>query len=221
MALSDRKKQRRQKAILMAAADAFKKKGFDGARIDEVADRADVSPGTVYNYFPTKDALLLALVSLYRAEARTERVGFMNNPPDDPCKAFSTLYGMLLDGTLKYLDRTTWRHAQVASIASSWEAGRLDIWDNEFELIKEQEQLLQVLKERGRLPKDYDHAFWARTIHCIGFFWSQQFLADDGVTLSDTKRRMAEQFEIIFGQVGAGNASGKAAPKRAGSRRRK
>lgn len=48
-------------AILEAAADVFERSGYDGTTTDSVAERAGVSIGTLYQYFPTKDALLTKL----------------------------------------------------------------------------------------------------------------------------------------------------------------
>ena len=51
-----------REAILAGALAAFGEKGFGGATTAEVAERAGVSKGLVFNYFPTKEALLEALV---------------------------------------------------------------------------------------------------------------------------------------------------------------
>jgi AcrR family transcriptional regulator len=53
--------RRNREAILRAARAVFAHKGAD-AQIDDVARRAKVGVGTVYRHFPTKDALLDALV---------------------------------------------------------------------------------------------------------------------------------------------------------------
>lgn len=52
----------RREQILAAAIQVFSQKGFRVARMQEVADAAGVSNGTVYNYFRSKDELLLALL---------------------------------------------------------------------------------------------------------------------------------------------------------------
>lgn len=52
----------RQADILEAALDEFARHGFSAARMEDVARRAHVSKGTVYLYYPTKQALFEALV---------------------------------------------------------------------------------------------------------------------------------------------------------------
>jgi AcrR family transcriptional regulator len=52
----------RQADILDAALAEFASHGFEGARVEDVARRAKVSKGTVYLYYPTKQALFEALV---------------------------------------------------------------------------------------------------------------------------------------------------------------
>jgi AcrR family transcriptional regulator len=49
-------------AILTAAAQVFERSGYDRTTTDAIAERAGVSVGTLYQYFPTKDALLRKLV---------------------------------------------------------------------------------------------------------------------------------------------------------------
>ena len=53
--------RRNRERILKAARAVFGDQGFD-AQIDDVAKRAKVGVGTVYRHFPTKEALLDALV---------------------------------------------------------------------------------------------------------------------------------------------------------------
>jgi len=49
------------KRILDAAARIFHEHGYAGATTNDIADEAGVSVGSLYQYFPNKDALLVAL----------------------------------------------------------------------------------------------------------------------------------------------------------------
>lgn len=52
----------RRKAILAAALAVFSDSGFAQARLDDVARKAGIAKGTVYLYFPTKEALFEELI---------------------------------------------------------------------------------------------------------------------------------------------------------------
>ena len=58
----EREKAKRREDILQAARDVFFNEGSRRATIDDVAARAEVSKGTVYLYFESKEAILAHLV---------------------------------------------------------------------------------------------------------------------------------------------------------------
>jgi len=58
----EREKARRRGDILQAARDVFFSSGFSRATIDDVAACAEVSKGTVYLYFESKETILAHLV---------------------------------------------------------------------------------------------------------------------------------------------------------------
>src|SRR5271165_1676775 len=55
-------------AILQAAAQVFERHGYAAGTTNRIAERAGVSIGTVYQYFPNKDAILVALALQHLAE---------------------------------------------------------------------------------------------------------------------------------------------------------
>ena len=52
----------RTSQIINAAEDVFTKKGFDEARMDDIAEQTGLSKGTLYNYFKSKDDLIIAIL---------------------------------------------------------------------------------------------------------------------------------------------------------------
>ena len=54
----ERKKRERRDAIAQHALALFAAEGFDNVTIHEIAEAADVSEPTVFNYFPTKESLV-------------------------------------------------------------------------------------------------------------------------------------------------------------------
>jgi TetR/AcrR family transcriptional regulator len=71
----EREKEERRQSILRAAREVFFENGFHRATVDDVAERAEVSKGTVYLYFESKETILahLLLEGLYELGGELER----------------------------------------------------------------------------------------------------------------------------------------------------
>ncbi len=54
--------QNRRNQVLEAAAVCFARSGFHGASMSEISKQAGMSAGHIYNYFESKDAIILAFV---------------------------------------------------------------------------------------------------------------------------------------------------------------
>lgn len=68
----------RRQGILEAAAVVFARKGFEKATTREIAAEASVSEGTIYNYFASKQQLLMALAQMIQ-----EKVAAIVPKPSD------------------------------------------------------------------------------------------------------------------------------------------
>ena len=62
MSLRERKKQKTQQAILEAAKSLIEREGFESVTTRLIAEAADISYQTLYNYFPSKNDILIELL---------------------------------------------------------------------------------------------------------------------------------------------------------------
>ncbi|MDG5487770.1 TetR/AcrR family transcriptional regulator [Sphingomonas sp. BGYR3] len=53
---------KRRHQVIAAAAACFRKEGFHGTSIARISKAAGMSPGHIYHYFPTKEAIVSAIV---------------------------------------------------------------------------------------------------------------------------------------------------------------
>ena len=58
--------------ILQAAQELFARVGFEAATTREIATAARIATGTLFNYFPTKEAIAVALAAEAMAQAHGE-----------------------------------------------------------------------------------------------------------------------------------------------------
>lgn len=90
----ERKKRAAREAILAAARTCFHEKGFHGTTMADIAAAVDLSTQTVFNYFPSKDHLMLGL-----AETLTTRFeGILRELGEGQGGTFPMLTAMLADG---------------------------------------------------------------------------------------------------------------------------
>ena len=68
----ERRKEARPEELLSAALELFVEKGFAATRTEEVAQRAGVSKGTLFIYFPSKEELFKAVVRENIVRPQTE-----------------------------------------------------------------------------------------------------------------------------------------------------
>ncbi|KUN08493.1 TetR family transcriptional regulator [Streptomyces yokosukanensis] len=59
LGLRERKKIKTREAIRTATYALVEEQGYDATTIDQIAERAEVSPSTVFRYFPTKEDIVL------------------------------------------------------------------------------------------------------------------------------------------------------------------
>lgn len=99
-------------AVLMAAAHIIETEGLQGFNTNAVADRAGVSIGSLYQYFPSKDAILAALIER-RALVFAEQLGALAN---------SSMGATLADDLRLLLSQAVDWHSQPSSLNRILEA---------------------------------------------------------------------------------------------------
>lgn len=109
MKVSAKQKAETREAILAAAVDLFIDKGFRETSMRAVARQAGVGDATIYNYFPTKEALLYGYYqdALNRADATMRQVeGFADYDLRERMQLFveTVLEGFLPDR--EFVDQT-------------------------------------------------------------------------------------------------------------------
>jgi AcrR family transcriptional regulator len=89
-------------SILEAALEVFGERGFFGGSTDEVARRAGVSKGLVFNYFKTKEDLLQALMQQHLSDALS--IWESHPPSGSDAQRLSQIFDRTIDHVLQRLN---------------------------------------------------------------------------------------------------------------------
>jgi AcrR family transcriptional regulator len=92
-----RERQERREQILAAARQLFWKQGFNRTTMPEIAAAAELAPGTLYLYFPSKDALYIELLIEGYAKLLADLQSAAGSPGPPDRKAAS-----LIDAFLRF-----------------------------------------------------------------------------------------------------------------------
>jgi len=90
-----RRAKARPDEVLDAALDLFMEKGFAATRVEDVAQRAGISKGTIYLYFPSKEALMEGLIHRALSPIALKAVNTIEMLNVDPRTILKALGGMV------------------------------------------------------------------------------------------------------------------------------
>jgi len=141
----------RRAEILAAAQRCFVRSGFHGASMQDICAEAGMSPGNLYRYFPSKEALIAGIAERDRAEvgqqfARVDLSHGLFNVLEAMARHYFTKWPMERVLLCTEVMSEARRNAEIARISASFDAD-VRRWLTE---------LLRAGAERGDIPGDLD-----------------------------------------------------------------
>ncbi len=110
--LRERKKAQTRQRLSDTATQMFLTHGYDAVRITEIAAACDVSEKTVYNYFPTKESLVLDRWENTEHALRTQ----LSDPGQHPVDAVQNILADELLAFASWLDAQSDTTAAIESV---------------------------------------------------------------------------------------------------------
>ena len=114
-----------QRRIEAAALALFTRQGFHGTNMREIAQKAEISTGAIYTYYPTKEALFVSLVRNYESRMRPMRDEMFNEikapfSPQDIRKLAAHIRSIVYDNAeywlLMYIDVIEFKNQHFAQV---------------------------------------------------------------------------------------------------------
>jgi AcrR family transcriptional regulator len=160
----ERKKLERRATILKCGAALFEQHGFDAVSAKSLAEAADVSLRTLYNFFPTKVDILVGVQAQVIEDRLVHALEELGDPPVSPAEG---LYRLVEAHFRVYeaLDRDLiLRITLEGAVQGPLTGGGQDYARLDARSIARVRNLIQIYASRGRLGKDPDIDALARLI---------------------------------------------------------
>ncbi len=130
--------------ILRAAVEAFSEKGYREATISEIAGRADVANGTIYDYFENKEDLLLSISEEhFKADLEQLQQAFNGTNPRSKLTLFMQYYFQ------QYLDDLDYIVVFLTKIQFNRRFYRSRAYKSQYKYVIELEKMIRRILEEG------------------------------------------------------------------------
>lgn len=191
--LRERQKADCEQRILRGAVACFLKRDYRSVRIEDLAAIAEVSVGSVYNYYATKGDILMATVAMKVEEVLESGHHMLRDPPRGVEPALLALIFTYYDHSLEYLSKEMWRTAMALSIeAPETPSGRR--YNELDQKLKAQViALIRTLQERGEIVADVDAEPLGRLVFSNMNMMFMDFVKDGAMTLEELRGQVTEQ----------------------------
>ena len=188
----------RREAVLSAALDEFSSRGFEAARLDDVARRAGVAKGTIYLYFRDKESLFQELIRtmLTPLVGTIEALGAADIP-------LNTLADQIADLFVREVYETRRKDVIRLMIAEGRRFPKLaEFYYREVlsRIIAAMRALLRRAAGRGEIPAglaDFPQIIAAPGL--VAIIWSGLFERFEPL---DVRKMMKTHFELLFAPRG-------------------
>ena len=205
--LRERQKAIRHDRIVEAATRLFREQGYETVKMEAIAAAAEVSIGTIYNYYRNKGDLLVAIVSLEVEEVLRLGEGVIADPPPSAEAAVDALVGGYVEHSLHYLSKEMWRQAMAISTTQPMSPFGETYADLDVALAQQTCALIEKLQALGYLARDADADALGEVIFNNTNMNFIGFVKDEAMTMTELRSHLRRQHRAVlagFRTVAAG-----------------
>ena len=174
MKIREKQKQENRKKIIRAAVETITKKGIKGVSMREIARKAGLGDATIYNYFPSREAIVYAYYEdqlAFSVKQLSEIAGFNEFSLHEQLQAFFETQLELFLPDREFVDGTFW----AVTFASSHDDQYLKPIRSRFVCVIA--DLFEAAVEVDEIPDqiflEQTHSFfWKFNVGLI-FYWLQ------------------------------------------------
>jgi len=191
--LRAKQKADRHTRILEAATELFREHGYDAVKMETIAANAEVSIGTIYNYYQNKGDLLVAIVAMEVNEVLASGEKVIARRPKDAGEAIVKLMANYVEHSLVYLNKEMWRHAMAISTQQPESPFGQTFSTLDIALARQTCKLVEALQADGAIRKGADARALAELVFNNTNMMFIIFIKSEEMTVKDLMERIRKQ----------------------------
>lgn len=201
----EQKKQETFDAIVSAASSSFQDIGYHKTTIEVIAAEAGVSAGTVYNYFGTKNAILLAVVTSGTEHALVDAGDAMDLSLGDPVEVLMPLILVYVEA-MTALGRDVLKELLRAGFDPAESALMADLVSLDERSILQIAEAFALLQAHGLASGKIDPGSAAMLIYSVVTVATLMFVSMPEMTPGDVETMIRSQLTLVFRGIGTHDA---------------
>lgn len=195
----EKKKEALRRQILEAAKECFLTDGFEDTTIADIAARANIGVGTLYNYFPSK--ALLFIQSYYRDMGNPkERLdAVIRRYGDDPILTIVNIIEVYME-PYQTFEKNTMRELFTVfmdSLTKHQELGEF-VTTSKFFFVDFLAKILKAYQQKDMLNTDIDTKDGAFCVYSIIMAQSLFYIIDDTISYETMQSNILRQIKLFF-----------------------
>ncbi|GGM38147.1 TetR family transcriptional regulator [Paraliobacillus quinghaiensis] len=196
--LREQKKYQNQQKIINEATKSFLEKGYQETRIAEIAKKANMGTGTIYNYYPSKGSLLLAVLEDEFTRLKEDNQGVSVIPEGENLVEKITYFVKLITRFFDDFPKKFWREITHVMTEDAEESNgiRRGVFGLDQDLMNHLKVIIEDHKNDTHVPIDSVQA--TEVIYNIVMMESMLFIYQDEMSYQQLVDRIEQQIAFIF-----------------------
>jgi len=196
--LREKKKSEMKDRIFSAAVDLFNEKGFSNTSIHDIAENSNLAVGTLYNYFPSKNDLLLEIMQDEMEITITESSALFNdvNLQDKSAKDIIKLLAKKIFSIPLLVNKESLKEIFIATFSSNVYMKNGMILD--LELMKTFQYLLERLQKANMINREMNIFSATKIFYSNMMIQMIIYLFEQGMDKEKLFENTDEMIDLIF-----------------------
>ena len=195
MSLREQKKQQARVDILTAAGDLIGRLGYSKAKMRDIADAANISYQTLYNYFPTKALILMELLLQEVADTAGQIASQTDKYDGDLLETLKQINAIRIELVCAH-DRNLWLEVFLDFLKHQQEASRL------VQVIDSAAHdafgvFFEAVQQRGDLDPNLDVKLMAHMLFSLTEQAFLEYFMIPSITIEDLTESIDKQTETL------------------------